>query len=829
MRTQNQTPTTNNALIWVIRIDLDGSYWYFSDTLDKITLGATDFDGKVIFKDSFGELENMCDIVNGGSFGQVGNFTFSLARWNDYSGVSNFFNDVYPQTSKPLLTAKTVDVGYVWSGANALNQITWEAKFYIQDYSFPSDSELRIVCYAKDELGQKQLPYYTIQKDIDNGISYYANTEDEETGSVLPVIYGNLYTTTPVTQSNLLAPIIRASKDNYFKICSHNCHTIEDSLYQYVSGANAMITLTADTVTLSNTRAGASLSLDTDNGNLMTGSVWITPKPKNITAAGSVTDKNNSVDKDNDTYAVLPAVETFGSSIQIRLNGISTDSIGGNNGNAADIKLMVKYKTTTSGDVLQLSTAPTILSQNYQPNNTNINDAAFEIGTLTVDALGNQTLYIASLDTNVGDIYIYEIYILMPNQLVYALDYEIAKVFIKEQLASSSRWLYGGNNPMKEVNKNGTRIVKETLKSEVAIKNTDNFVAVKGYIADLWINSGTRTAGIADGDLLEAPAAIIESFIADEICTERDLIIDSVSGNDVVFDTITPLNSAINDFYNGAILVNVTKDGRYTVSDYVGSTKTLTLSSTPTGWAANDKCYLKNINTGIDITTFDAIQASQISAGWEFARVLTSQQNSQDTLSQLLFESFCMLAKSYDEYKSIDLTATGNVGTLGTPIWEDGKPLFSTALTPFDNIYTDFTLNYGYDYTRKIYSKRKFVNKNGNSTGVGGYLEPLETDCASAETNYKIKRKYEYNADWIQDDTTANYLLEAIVKWFTYQRMIVYATYDCATYLQYEVGDRVLINYDFMIPTVKNNSQEFIIMGKNIDLTKKKIQFTLLY
>jgi hypothetical protein len=338
-----------------------------------------------------------------------------------------------------------------------------------------------------------------------------------------------------------------------------------------------------------------------------------------------------------------------------------------------------------------------------------------------------------------------------------------------------------------------------------------------------------RTAGIAQDDLLEAPAAIIESFIRDEICTERDLLIDSVATDVIEFATLTPLNSAINDFYNGAILVNVTKNERYTVSDYVGSTRKLTLSSTPTGWAAGNKCYLKNINAGINITTFDAIQATQISEGWEFARALTSQQDSQQILEQLLFESMCMLAKSNDEYKLIDLTATGNVGTFGTPIWEDGKPLFATALTPFDNIYTDFTLNYAYDYTRKIYSKRKFVNKNGNSTGVGGYLEPLETDCASAETNYKIKRKYEYNADWIQDDTTANYLLEALVKWFTYQRMIVYATYDCANYLQYEVGDRVLIDYSFMIPTVKNNSQEFIIMGKEIDLTKKKIQFTLLY
>jgi hypothetical protein len=334
----------------------------------------------------------------------------------------------------------------------------------------------------------------------------------------------------------------------------------------------------------------------------------------------------------------------------------------------------------------------------------------------------------------------------------------------------------------------------------------------------------SRTSGITQDDLIEAPALIIESLLRDEIFTERDLVIDTVSGADITFST--SLNSAIDDFYNNAFLINVTKSERYLVSNYVGSTKTITLASSPSGWATGNKCYLKNINCNIDVTSFDVIQNAQIDAGYKFARALTSQQDSREILNQLLFESFCMLTKSNNTYKLIDLTTGSNAGTFTIPIWEDGKPLFSTSLTPFENIYTDFTLNYAYDYTKKIYSKRLFVNKNGSSNAT---LSSLESSCASAEANYKIKRKYEYNSDWIRDDDTANWLMANLVNWMTYQRMIVSCVYDCADYLQYEVGDRVKINYSFMIPTVKNNSQEFIIMGKNISPIKKKVQFSLLY
>ena len=405
-----------------------------------------------------------------------------------------------------------------------------------------------------------------------------------------------------------------------------------------------------------------------------------------------------------------------------------------------------------------------------------------------------------------------------------------------------------------------------------------------------------RSNGYAADDLIENPSGIIESIIRDEILTERDLIIDSIdsiSTDYVYFNALTPLNSTVDDFYNGAILVNVTKNERYSVIDHGGASYVLRLSSTPTGWAASDKCYLKNIQANVDTDSFDVVGAGIVDSGtttstsalklvetgqnflttvkpgmvvknttdttysyvktvdsdtqltletdimtsgeayqiygkryaWKFARSLTQQEDSRSILEKLCFESHCMLVKSYNEYKLIDLGDGNTVGTLSTPLYQGGTAQVMTKLTPLSSVFTDYSLNYGYDYAKKTYTKRAFVNKNASSDS---YLDDLKADCLSAEVNYKIKNKWEYNSDWIQDDTTALYFLEQIVGWFSYQKMLVTWMSDLTNGLKYEVGDRVLLNYDFMIPTGKNNTASFMIIGKSIDYSKKKVRFSLI-
>ena len=332
--------------------------------------------------------------------------------------------------------------------------------------------------------------------------------------------------------------------------------------------------------------------------------------------------------------------------------------------------------------------------------------------------------------------------------------------------------------------------------------------------------------------LIQNPVLIAEHLERNEIRCERDLIIDTVTGADIKIDGSvngTALNSSVNNFYGGnglcnAYLVNITRSERYEVATYTGSTKTLHLSATPIGWAAGDFCYLKNINAIIDTTNVDATKLERNS--WLFDRSLTSQEDSQSIFSQLMFESHCIRHKSYNRTKITSLDGGSSIGIFTIPKIEQGKPMVSYDMTPLANIYSSFILNYDYDYAKKIYTKRIMVDKNSASNA---YLQTMIPYCAAAETNYKISRKYEYNSDWIHDDNTANYLLEKLVTWFSYQRMIVHWTGDIQSHIKYEVGDRIKINYPFMMPTGKNNSQVFLIVYKLVSCKKKTVSFNLLY
>jgi hypothetical protein len=409
----------------------------------------------------------------------------------------------------------------------------------------------------------------------------------------------------------------------------------------------------------------------------------------------------------------------------------------------------------------------------------------------------------------------------------------------------------------------------------------------------------SRKTSYNTDDLIDNPSGIIESLMRDEILVERDLVIDRVSSNVVTIDgsvNSTPVNSAVNDFYNNAIIVNASKNGRYFISDYAGSTRQFTMSSTPTGWAAGDLCYIKNIrgNDFIDTDYFDTVGAGTVEtgtatsttagklidstqnflstvlpgmvvknvtdttytyvktvdsntqitlmedivvsgeeymiygtrAGWKFRRSLNSKQSSKEIINQLCYESNTILVRSHKKYRLVSLEGGNTVGTLTNPDAENGIPQVFPQLTPLSSIYTDFTLNYGYDYAKKKYTKSLSVNKNASSDAS---LDALKTNCASAETDYKIKRKWEYNSDWIDDDSTAVYFLSLMVQKLTYQRLLIEWRGNLQYHFQYEKGDRVLLNYSTMLPVGKNNSTVFLITGKTIDFKKKVVSLYLLY
>lgn len=406
-----------------------------------------------------------------------------------------------------------------------------------------------------------------------------------------------------------------------------------------------------------------------------------------------------------------------------------------------------------------------------------------------------------------------------------------------------------------------------------------------------------RKNAINADDLITTPPGIMESLFRDELWVEQDLEITSIVTAAVV---ITGLISSVDNYYGGAsnnaILVNVTMNERYEITSYVGSTKTLNLISTPTGWAAGNKCYIKNINPNIDVDNFDMAQAGVVETGttdsttaykliqsgqnfsstviagmvahnitdntysyissvdsntqltldsdifisgesyeifgtrygWIFGRSLTQQQSMQQLMSQLCYESHAIINRSYKSWKYSTLEDGKVDGTLSLPLSdeESGRPKVFVKLSPIENIYNDFTLNYAYDYASKTYKEKLIVNKNSSSHAS---LDAYKATCLASERDYKVSRVWEYNADWIYDQTTAINFLANMIEWLTYQKTLIEYWGDIGNHIQYEKGDRVLINYSYMMPTGINNSMVFLIYGCKIYPKKKVVQLNLIY
>jgi hypothetical protein len=360
----------------------------------------------------------------------------------------------------------------------------------------------------------------------------------------------------------------------------------------------------------------------------------------------------------------------------------------------------------------------------------------------------------------------------------------------------------------------------EKLDSEKA------FAYGEGRMFDRWIdtiNGSARSNGYSEGDLIANPAYIIESVIRDEILTERDLVMGTPSGRDAF--PCTGLISSTDDYYNNAVVYRVTDGAKDYVSNFIGSGQTIELSGAGNPAADGEKFYLTNIqgDNKVDYASFDRVgnTTDGLRKDWIFGRCLNTKQSSSDIVEQLLFESSCILFRSYNAYKLVALDEdSGSVDTWTEPMKdrETKQEIFQAALTPLENVYSDFRLNYFYDYGSGTYKKQMYVNAKSMSSNAT-ILDPGvdQQKCIDAETNYKIRnRKFEYNADWIYDDNTAEYLLKKLILALTVQRLIITWGAPIKTHIKYEVGDQVILNNDRLLPTGVSNTSKFMIFSRKI-------------
>lgn len=360
------------------------------------------------------------------------------------------------------------------------------------------------------------------------------------------------------------------------------------------------------------------------------------------------------------------------------------------------------------------------------------------------------------------------------------------------------------------------------------------FAYLKGRMFERWIDivgGVARSNGYNENDLIENVAYTIESIYRDEIFVERDLIVDSatlVAGTTytVKIDgsiNKTPLRNTMDNFYNNAIFYDNTNGNKGYVSGYVGATKTLTVVLTSGGITTNDKIALTNINgdNRIDYASFDKLGNTTDGSrmNWKFRLSINKSIKVNDLINKLCFESHIIKLESYGKIRLIALDSGPSVATWGSPLKQNGVELAGAKLSNLDNLFTDFRIKYAYDYGKREYTKEYSVNKNGFT--VSSSLTTEQTLCLNAETDYKLKKDFTYNCDYIYDDATARSLIQKLVLWFTKRRLMPVWYGSIKNYIQYEKGDIIKINYAAMIPNGLNNIMAFMIYSKEINLKKK--------
>jgi len=670
----------------------------------SITLDSTDYDGAVLGWNELSDFTQYIDAESGGGIGAVSGFDFTISRHTLNTRTSSFFNEFFPAYSGGMVITRPIQFGIVWNTATTLAEITWLFKGRVLEYSI-EPRKLHLIVLQETEFDALEVPYYSIQKDFDNGVSYFPNINDEDSGVLIPIVYGDFSggTSTNYRERGMrLAPaiLINPAKDQIL-ISSHKCDAVsynqlitdENVFYKEVGGAYQAV-YNPDNTTYVNNDLRHTISMQEVADGDVKGAIYL--PLEQLSDYSEVQEISNLLDTDITDYVSLNG----GDRLAMRVGtSFSTSEFGALGVLPNDVQIVFwastdgggnreitfgYYNKTLSAPPYSFSTSVTLTLGTKVSNEIGFGHLTIEkkdaIIPWTIEELCNLEFFVQNNEAAGSYVYIYEAYIFCGNIIVsgYSTKYKATikrgRFYGYEAINPPQRYYvpgYGYTGSWYGVNKSGN----------VETTNSSLFVYVKGREYGRWagtVRGGARAGAThSEGDLIEHPIGIIESLLRDEKYTERDLGITS-SADTTHFVCIGSVSKA-NDYYNDAGFYNATRitagETKSYITDYAGDTNIFTINDAITGMAAGDNFYLTNIQGDykIDDVTFDTVEA--LRSGWKFARSINTKQSFQGLIDEILFESHCSLFESADEdggYSKVKVIALDkdapNIGTISSPI-----------------------------------------------------------------------------------------------------------------------------------------------------------------
>lgn len=316
--------------------------------------GSVVYDGQALNYDNYlSDLTQNSTIVSSGGTGSVSGFSFSISRHINNTAFSSFFNSFYPATNQGFLTSKIIDFGVCWTGADEEVDITWLFRGRVIDYSY-DQRQLNLVIFQESELVNREVPYYTVQKDFDNGVSYYTNAPEDNYGVALPIIYGSFNVDLMDYDLKRLAPSVCIDKrfltflQAGHKLYTQNSATYTDALYKYIPGADTFMVLIPDNGTSVNNDIYSTVRLFDStkaSGEGVKGRLFLVPK-----TIGLVSDYNEIENiLDNSDATNITITDTTQLSVKVHPD-IANSEVGILDADASDVKLQVSWQSDDGGN-----------------------------------------------------------------------------------------------------------------------------------------------------------------------------------------------------------------------------------------------------------------------------------------------------------------------------------------------------------------------------------------------------------------------------------------------------------------------------------------------
>jgi len=319
MLTLQMTAGNNSDSIWMLKINTP-TLSYLS-TRD-ISLDNT-WDGQVLnFGNYLSDLTQSSSIQSSGGTGSVSSMNFSISRYVGNTNFDIFFNDWYPATGKGYLSGQLVDFGICWIGATTDTEITWLFRGRIVDYSY-EQRKLNITVFQESEISNKEIPYYAVQKGVDNGVSYFPSAPDENVGKTLPIVYGDFDNTSVDFwgRAKVTPALIVDESDITVIGASHKAFSSGYHVFLYESGISSFAYITSGNNSTINKYYSHGITLQSSPTQLL-GEMYI--KLSQSTLSGDIMQVDNLINEDLTDYIELDA----GEYLALKMNGSPSNSIG---------------------------------------------------------------------------------------------------------------------------------------------------------------------------------------------------------------------------------------------------------------------------------------------------------------------------------------------------------------------------------------------------------------------------------------------------------------------------------------------------------------------